>query len=199
MLIQNCLKGIAEQAGFGDHEARAALLAEGLSAAWMRAQKSPIPQLPQDSHAALSQTALNAHVNGFGSAKGSTPYFSLSAGCVELDPATATTTTYTALQIALDFATDGARRSGYVFRLWVLVSPKPAPELPGFAEEVRELNLFRQYAVYHYEGEIAAKLFIPARQIEWVEKFDAKLNRQWRLSNPNFVAPERVSNVLDVL
>lgn len=43
----------------------------------------------------------------------------------------------------------------------MLVTPKPAPELPGFAEEVRELNLFRQFCVYHHEGEIAAKLFVP--------------------------------------
>jgi len=43
------------------------------------------------------------------------------------------------------------------------------PELPGLGEEIPELNLFSQYAVYHDEGEIAAKLFVPARQIEYVE------------------------------
>jgi hypothetical protein len=62
-----------------------------------------------------------------------------------------------------------------VFNLWVLVSPKAAAELPGFAEEVRELNLFTQYAVFHDEGEVAAKIFVPSRQIQSVEKYDRTL------------------------
>ncbi|MCM2472348.1 hypothetical protein HGO38_02525 [Rhizobium sp. CG5] len=200
MLIQNCLKGIVErQNSFSDIQAISALQSEGLSASWLRAQRTRMSAFAGSSHSVLSQNALDAHVNGFGKAKSRTPYFSLSAGCVELDPATKMTTAYSALQTALEFATEGGSTSGYVFRLWVLVSPKPAPELPGFAEEVRELNLFRQYAVYHYEGEVAAKLFIPARQIEWVDKFDASLSRLWRQRNPNFVKPERVSNVLEML
>jgi hypothetical protein len=201
MLIQNCLKGIVERPGrFSDAEAAAALRGEGLSTAWLRGQTgAAMSAFPGTSHSALSQTALNAHVNGFGASRHATPYFSLSAGCIELDPTSQTTTLFSALQTALEFATESGRTSGYVFRLWVLVSPKPAPELPGFAEEVRELNLFRQYATFHHEGEVAAKLYVPARQIEWVEKFDSSLQRLWRRRNPNFVPPERISNVLDVL
>jgi hypothetical protein len=84
--------------------------------------------------------------------------------------------------------------------MWVLVSPKPAPELPGFAEEVRELNLFQQFCVFHNEGEVAAKLYVPARQIHSFEKFDHQLNRIGAPQlNPDFVKPERVSNVLDLI
>lgn len=200
MLIQWCLKGIAEHAAFGDAQARSALSGVGLTSAWLRSLTgSDIMNFPPDSHAALSQAALNAHVNGFGSVSATTPYISLSAGCVLLDPATSTTTVQHALDTALYFATGGQRHAGYIFRMWVLVSPKPGPELPGFGEEVRELNLFPNYGYYHSEGEIAAKLFVPARHIAWVMKYDAGLQNLWRHDNPDFVPPERISNVLDML
>jgi hypothetical protein len=201
MLIQYCLKGIPEQAGvFDDGTVSKVLAGHGLSAAWLRShQHDSCLSFPDLSHLALSQNALNAHVNSFGSVHRASPFLSLSAGCVELDPTTATARTYSALQTALDFATNGGRQSGYVLRMWVLVSPKPAPELPGFAEEVRDLNLFRQYTVYHHEGEIAAKLFVPARQIERVEKFDHALNLLRFDVNAEFVAPERLSNVMEMV
>ncbi|GAB4577117.1 MAG: hypothetical protein Tsb0019_04600 [Roseibium sp.] len=200
MLVQHCLKGLVErQPGFTDPEVAAVLTSQGLSTSWLRNSSNQMTDLPADSHNALSSAALDRHVNNFGQAAQTTPYYSLSAGCVELDISTRQTTTFPALQTALDFCTDGGRRDGYVFKLWVLVSPKPAPELPGFAEEVRELNLFRQFATFHFEGEVAAKLFIPARQIEYVEKYDMNLNRLWRAPNPNYVPPERVSNVLDLI
>ena len=191
---------MAETEQFGDAEALAALTDEGLKSAWLRNPTGrDIITLPSGSHASLSQAALDAHVNGFGGVASRTPYISLSAGCVELDPGSATTTVYHARETALDFATQSGTCNGFVFRLWVLVSPKPGPELPGFAEEVRELNLFQQFAVFHWEGEVAAKLFVPARQIEWVEKYDSNLNLMSRRSNADFVAPERISNVLEVL
>jgi hypothetical protein len=154
---------------------------------------------PPGSHGALSQAALDAHVNGFGGVAANTPYLSLSAGCVELDPATRTTTTYQALLTALDFATNGGTTEGYVFNLWVLVCPKPAPELPGFGEEVRELNIYSQCTTFHHEGEIAAKLFVPARQIERWDKYSSALKWLKDGTNSDFVSPERVSNVLELI
>ena len=66
---------------------------------------------------------------------------------------------------------------------------------------MRELNLFRKYAIFHEEGELAAKLFVPARQIEQVYKYDMNLNRVrgWPKANIDFVPPERISNVLELL
>jgi hypothetical protein len=200
MLIQWCLKGIPEVAGvFTDSEALSALSDAGLTSSWVRAVGQPMKYLPAGSHAVLSEAALDAHVNGFGGVAGSTPYLSLTAGCVELDPATLTTTTYEARLTAFDFATNGGTTDGYVFKLWVLVSPKPAPELPGFGEEVRELNIYSQCTTFHYEGEIAAKLFVPARQIQKFEKYSKDLNLLKDEANPNFVPPERVSNVLELI
>jgi hypothetical protein len=200
MLIQWCLKGVAESSAFTHSQAKAAVTSDGLTSTWLRnPTRAGIPTLPQDSHFSLSQAVLDAHVNAFSSAAGNTPYLSLSAGCVELDPSKATTIVYPALETALDFATKSGTCAGFVFSLWVLVSPKPAPELPGFAEEVRELNLFKQFGIFHHEGEIAAKLFVPARQIELFKKYDKDLTEIDSFLNPTFVPPERISNVLELL
>jgi hypothetical protein len=202
MLVQWCLKGIAEGAtGPEDALAQSRLGGPGLKSSWLFDLRgnADIFEFPERSHKALSYSALDAHVHSYSTVGRTTPYISLSAGCVELDPFTPTTTTIKAWETALDFATRSGTQSGFVYRLWVLVSPKPAPELPGFAEEVRELNSFDTFAQFHHEGEITAKLFVPARQIEWVEKYDRDLSLLWRARNPDFVPPERVSNLLDYL
>ncbi len=199
MLIQWCLKGIPEQNNFSDREATNALNFNGLSSSWLRNQNAGASQFSSLAHPVLSQVALDAHVNGFGAAAANTPYMSLTAGCVELDPTINSISVFSAMRTALDFATKGGQCRGYVFRMWVIVSPKPAPELPGFAEEVRELNLFQQFCLYHREGEVAAKLFVPARQIQKVMIFDRDLIHVNTHVNPGFVPPERISNVMDVL
>lgn len=205
MLIQWCLKGIPERLGepgepdFGDAEARAAVDRVGLRSTWLRRQGGAASGLPSLAQPVLSQPALDAHVNGF--APGApTPYLSLSAGATEIDPVSGAALRTSALQTALGFATGNGRCDGYVFRLWTLVSPKPAAELAGFAEEVRDLNLFRQFTPWHHEGEIAAKLYVPARQIESVTKYSAGLAPLWSppaYGNPAvFVPPERISTIV---
>jgi hypothetical protein len=82
---------------------------------------------------------------------------------------------------------------------------KPAAELLGLAEEVRDLNLFANFFAYHRQGEVTAKLVVPRRQIERVMKFDRHLNAEaaaWSgggssFYNPNFISPSRVSNVIE--
>ncbi|MET1411787.1 hypothetical protein ABVF61_05935 [Roseibium sp. HPY-6] len=203
MLFQWCLKGVPKTKEFGDTEANEALRDAGLTSAWLRDNannNAGLGELPAKSHASLSQADLDAHVNSFSAAATKTPYISLSAGTVELDPGNKTIQVYPAYDTALSFATDNCMCDGYIFRLWVLVSPKPGPELPGFAEEVRELNIFRQFGTFHHEGEIAAKLFVPSRQIEWYQKYDRALKLVGqRQGNPNFVPPERINTVLETL
>lgn len=197
MLIQWCLKGIPESTSFDDAYVVTALSDHGLSATWLRGAGGAFSDLPGQSQAKLSQHDLDLHVNGFGAAHSTTAYLSLSAGCVELI-SPGNTVTHSALKTALDFATASGTSNGYVFVCWVLVAPKPAPELPGFAEEVRNLNLFQQFSIFHHEGEIAAKLYVPARQIHSAHKYDPGLNHIRPFQNASFVPPERVSNVLDM-
>jgi hypothetical protein len=204
MLIQWCLKGIPEQKGFSDHEAEQALLDTGLLSAWIRAQGlSSLADAWPQANAALSIEALASHVNDYKSVKAKTPYVSLTAGLMVYDAASRTAQPRPAWSTAVDFATRSGTQDGYVFECWVMLPPNPAPELPGFAEDVRDLNLHRNVAYWHEQGEIAAKLGIPRRQIRRVLKYGPDLKPQALagcspadgLFNPDFVAPERVSNI----
>lgn len=176
MLIQWCLKGIPFCPGFGDKEAQAVLAGEGLRARWLHTNPDPIRELPLRSGSELSQAALDAHVNAYATVP-NTPYLSLTAGCRERDTTRRGTLTYPALKTALSFATNRGTTVGYVFRLWVLVAPKPAPELPGFGEEVRSLLTSPQFATFHHEGEVAAKLYVPSRQ-------PCVRRRRWHVAAP---------------
>jgi len=66
----------------------------------------------------------------------------------------------------VEFATDQGYGPGYVFYCWVFVGLNPAEEVEGIAEEVRDLNANRWYSHWWHEGDIAAKLIVPANQIE---------------------------------
>jgi hypothetical protein len=194
--IQWCLKGIGESSGFGDAQARA-LLTSGIPSNWLRANANTpmFPGLPvaQD---ALSPQALFDHVNDYTTVGPTTPYISLSAGVVAYD-GNQGADVFPAWETAVDFATSWSTRSGYVFRVWTVVSPKAASRLLNVSDEVRNLNLFRNFTEYHYEGEVAAKILVPARQIEWVAKVNASLTREWLQMNVDFVKPETVSNLLE--
>ena len=82
---------------------------------------------------------------------------------------------------------------------------QPAAELPGLAEEVRDINLFGGFFAYHKQGEVTGKLVVPRRQVQWVVKYGPDrrtLNTSWpsgpavHLHNPDFISPDRVSNVI---
>jgi len=165
----------------------------------------PLSQSTVESQSRLSESALDDHVNDYDSVRSATPYISLSAGCVEYIGYTSRPLVHPAFKTALDFATDGGNSEGYVFRCWVITGLKPAPELPGVAEEIRDLNIFSGCYPFHTEGEIAAKLLVPRKQIHWVKKFGPDL-RPMAMSgashsgstiyNSEFVVPSRLSNVL---
>ena len=210
MQINWCFKGISESASFGDAQARAVLSNTGILSSWMiRNGAAPTTLTNVDAQNSLNANALDDHVNSYHLVAGNTPYISLSAGCVEYHGGGASPVTYAAYRTALDFATDGGNGAGYIFRCWVITGLKSAPELPGIAEEVRDLNLFSHFYIYHDEGEVAAKLFVPRRQVQWVLKVGSDLRpaaASWTspgnfrsLKNPGFIWPDRVSNVISAV
>lgn len=219
MLIQWCLKGVRESPTFSDAQAAAVLTSTGLASAYVYTDQTVHTRSDAfaDAHAALSATALDDHVNDFSSVGARTPYISLGAGCRTIDPVTGYALTHSAFDTALDFATGavwGAVTSpGYVFKLWLIVTPKPAPSLPSYGEEVRDLNVFEKYTIFHKEGEIAAKLVVPHRQIESVTKYradgslDTSMNWVHFGLDPGtegrcraaYLPPETVNNVRDLL
>jgi hypothetical protein len=209
MQINWCFKGIAESSSFGDTQAADVLSSTGILSSWMFANApQPSHQANIDAQSALNASALDDHVNNYAAVVRSTPYISLSSGCIEYAGSSRPPLVHPALRTALRFATKGGTLSGYVFKCWVITGLKPAPELPGFAEEIRDLNIFASFYTYHREGEVTAKLVVPRRQVQWAMKFDRHLQpvaaswtspRNHYLGNSDFVDPELVSNVIEVI
>jgi hypothetical protein len=200
MLIHWCLKGIAESSRFRDSTALRTLSA-GIHSMWMVSNVgAPLTDVGvEGAQDALNDSALDDHVNNFGAVAHNTPYISLSAGSVVPNSSSSGVLVWPAWRTALDFATRGGQSSGYVFRCWTIVSPKPSASIPNISDEVRELNLFRQFWPYHDEGEIAAKLLVPSSQIEWYRKFDNQLRTIDFHLNPRFVDPNEISNIIEAV
>jgi hypothetical protein len=207
MQINWCLKGIQQQPSFGDVEALAVLTDTGILSGWMLSYANTAGGLANViSQNALSLPALDNHVNHYGTVGPQTPYISLSAGCREY-AGTASPGHYPAYRSALEFATHWGTTTGYIFRCWVVTSPQIAAELPGLADEVRDLNLFANFYRFHHEGEVAAKLVVPRRQIQWVQKVDNSLRPAIWLDghgpaarrNVEFSNPRHISNLVPEL
>jgi hypothetical protein len=200
--INWCLKGIAENPWFGDAEAQAVLTSTGILSNFMVETSLTAQDANIAAQTALSDSALDDHVNNYSKVRLNTPYISLSAGCYEYAGRKNPAKPYLAMRTALRFATRSGRSAGYVFRCWVITGLKRAPELPGFAEETRDVNLFWDFYKYHYQSEVTAKLVVPRRQIESVTKFDRNQRAiNWPggnpiLTNKDFIAPDAVSNVI---
>ncbi|MEO0438646.1 MAG: hypothetical protein AAF098_17240 [Pseudomonadota bacterium] len=147
----------------------------------------------------MTAAAIDMHVNNYGAVKDDTPFISLTSGCVSRDLYLRTNTVLPARNTAVEFATDGGFLDGYIFYCWLLVGLKAAPEVEGIAEEVRELNTYHSYSAYQTEGEVAAKIVVPANQIEGVEKVDPSGKRIKWIGNPDFTPPDRVTNFRDLI
>jgi hypothetical protein len=208
VLINWCVKGIAEGTHFDDVMAERVLSETGLLSNWVVANGSnPLAITQGAAQNALSALALDDHVHDYGTVGPTTPYISLGAGCVEYQGPGMPPVTYPAVATATEFATTWGSTPGFIFSLWVITAPKPAADVPGLAEELRDLKRFPSFYEYHREGEIAAKLYVPRRQVEWVMKLDPLGNpiaASWSgggsiLENPDFVTPDAVSNVIGLL
>jgi hypothetical protein len=86
----------------------------------------------------------------------------------------------------------------------VLVGPRPAVEVEGVAEEIRDLNTYRRYSAYQTEGEVAAKIVVPDNHIQKCQKWEwdrasKTINPDWIHQNPRFTAPDTLSNVRELI
>ena len=177
MIIQWCCKGIQD---LPKRDVQNILTDPvGLkSRYWLSTDPNPFPI--SQALQRLTEQDLDLHVNHYNyrdPATGrpfyeTTPFISLSAGCVDRDTTIHTNKTYRAFQTALDFATiadhnqpTAGRRPGWVLFCYVLVSVNPAVRIPSVAEEIRELNHNRAYSQWYSQGEITAKINVPSAQI----------------------------------
>jgi hypothetical protein len=203
MIVQWCVKGLYlpdDAAALGIFQA-----SSGIHCNWWR---SVVEITPARVAEKLTPANLDLHVNHFSSTDSlgnpfseGTPFISLSAGTVERDAAAQTNLVHRARRTAAWFGTEfGTRDTAYLFTCWVLVAPRPAVEVQGVAEEVRDLNSYRRYSPFQTEGEVTAKVEIPANQILECEKWNwdrgnLRLTRQTLYQNPRFTPPERLSNI----
>jgi len=205
MYMQKILKGIG---GIQDQEAQDILLQKGIFCNWWRNQLPP-PDLA-DIETQLTEPNLDQHLNNYPAYGPRTPFISTTAGAIQQDHFRARNIVYPPLMTALEFATDGYQRVGYIFYGYVFTLGQKTVILREFAEEVRELHIYTQYLQYHHEGEIVAKIHIPSVRLEKVEKYDpqqmlADLHAQnipqasWSQPNPNYQKPKQYANIRGVL
>jgi hypothetical protein len=204
MYIQMCVKGIGGGTDSSRHtltwdEARALVANKvGIQSNWWRTKGQITPWEVAD---VLNETNLNRHLHDYDAFRDLTPFISLACGAVERDQVARTNFLYSAVDTALLFATDGWRRPGALFYCWVPTALNQAVSLEAVAEPVRDLLTYRTWSPYQLEGEVAAKVHIPANQIQRVEWWDGAVDQHDRVDvfdNPNYVAPAAVTNFRDL-
>ncbi|WP_104482788.1 hypothetical protein V5P93_002265 [Actinokineospora auranticolor] len=203
MIVQWCVKGLHLPS---DATATAIVnTGQGLLCNWWRRVGTITPA---GIRTRLTEDDLERHVNHFDATDSGTgetygansPFISLSAGVVERDAIAKTNIAHRARRTAFHFGTGfGAVDHAYLFTCWVLLAPRRAVEIEGVAEEVRDLNTYRRFSPWQTEGEITAKVSVPDNQIRSCERLEfsdrGRLRVAWRLDNPRFTSPERLSNV----
>nr|WP_321482383.1 hypothetical protein [uncultured Cohaesibacter sp.] len=203
MYIQRCVKGIAGTGSGGDGITKdqafeMATDGRGIVSNWLRKLRIISPRLVE---AALTDDNLDRHLHDYENFGADTPFISLACGAVERNALERQNYVYLARDTALMFATEDWTRPGALFYVWVPVSHNRAVEIRAVAEPVRDLNIYRRWSPYQLEGEITAKVNIPANQIEKVEWWDGRQNTTAPVDvcdNTNFIAPTVLSNIRDL-
>jgi hypothetical protein len=135
-----------------------------------------------------------------------TPYISVTAGAIERAAFLRRNIVFDPFFTALRFATRDFVTIGYVFYAYVFTLGRQSIDLREFAEEVRELNIYKSFLPFHPEGEITAKIEIRSPQIEKWEEYDgpsAELALQqgdvpqpvFTRANPIYTPPEQYCNI----
>jgi hypothetical protein len=214
VIIQKVIKGI----GGIDVAAVQLIFQQGILCNWWR--NSPNGTLPRIRvPEKLTSRNLDWHQNsydqpdsleGYQPFRLNTPFISTTAGTVERDVANRTNTLTPAWRAALYFATDAWKQDGWLFHCHLFLIGKRAPAMEGFAEELRELNIYTGFSPYQPEGEITAKIVIPAAQIERADLWSLSAVQKAvsnnilpgpvnSVPNSNFVRPENYNNLRSFL
>jgi hypothetical protein len=168
MMIQRVLKGIC---GLTDADVTPILDGAGIRSNWWRWKGTIEPSEVIDQ---LTAANVDRHLNCYtatdplsGLPYGRvTPFISTTAGAVVRDARGAVNLQYSAIDVAVYFATDAYRSPGWVFFGYLFAVGRPSVPHRAFAEEVRELHVYTHFLPYQPEGELVAKIHIPATQLE---------------------------------
>ena len=203
MYLQYCVKGIAGATGTKDgitKDQAKALMWEnlGIPSNWWGREGTISPT---DVAEVLTEENLERHLHDYEQVRDRTPFISLACGAVERDVVMRYNWVRSARDTALMFATNNGTRPGALFYLWVAVSHRRAVAVQTVAEPVRDLNIYWRWSPYQPEGEVTAKVHIPANQIEklewWVPAGGAGRVEE-TVPNPHYVKPELLSDVREL-
>jgi hypothetical protein len=208
MFFQKVLKGIAGLT----RDAASDTFRRGILCNWWRTAGTISPDAVI---ARLHERNLDWHLNHYddpdpleGNApfREHTPFISVTAGAVEREWWLRRNLVFDPHVTALRFATRDFTATGHVFHAYVFTLGRQSIELADFAEEVRELHVYRSWLPFHHEGEITAKIEIRGPQIERWEEYDGPAAEQALRGgqlpqpvhverNPLHAAPERYCNI----
>jgi len=174
VIFQRVLKGISAQTtnnpGLTDDEARRIVSGGGLTSNWWR--NAPNRTIsPSEVPSKLTAAALQDHLVDYDRVRDETPFISTTAGTVEREAAQERNVFFPPAYTALRFATHNFSQDGYLLYAYLFLLGRKSIELEEFAEEVRDVNTYTAFYAWHPEGEIVAKVHIPARRIEKIEHY----------------------------
>ena len=202
MYIQWFVKGISSENNAGDpilSKSEAFDLVDtgyGIISNWWRTRPNGLIS-PAAVQRELTAHNLDRHVHDYDAYGSGTPFISVASGCVERDLEAAQNNIYSAVDVALEFATARFTRPGALFIGWLPVALEPAVEIASVAEAIRDLNVYHRWSPYQLEGEITAKVNIPANQIAIVEWWDPAISTDVpdeTHENPGYVPPTPILN-----
>lgn len=195
MIFQRVLKGICakngSQPGMTEAEVNRALAGHGIYSNWWRNRRRISPPEVAEK---LTEEALIDHLTDYERVRDTTPFISTTAGTVEVEreeEEPVRNIPFPPLYTALRFATDNFTRSGYLFYAYLFVLGRKSVELEEFSEEVRDVNLYTKFYSWHLEGEVMAKVHIPARCIEKAELY-SHTGLERTLEEERVPAPDKV-------
>jgi hypothetical protein len=218
MIFQKVVKGIS---GI-DTAAAQDIIDKGLKSNWYRVAGTI---LEEDKKIHLTAKNLDLHLNHYhqnvpttnplssihrGKFGDVSPFISTTAGVVQRNGAERRNIIFSSYITALKFATSNFKKSGFIFYTYVITVGKKAVEMEQFAEDIRNLNVYKEFQEYNSQGEVMAKIIIPSVQIEKAEMYvGAEVKKQIRagkpilpklvLDNHDYQAPEQFSNIHDMI
>lgn len=201
MYVQWCAKGIAGTGATGLTKDRAFQMVasgQGLISNWWRNRGTIYSH---ESVAVVNEHNLDRHLHDYANFGHESPFISLTSGCVERNALLQQNIAHSAIDTALLFATDSWAHPGALFYCWIPVGLNAAVRVLGVAEAVRELHTYRRWSPYQLEGEITAKVQVPANQISRVEWWDGSRHKDQPTdlyTNPRFVSPDPILNLREL-
>lgn len=200
MYIQWFVKGISGEVLDWDDAKRLLTDHHGIQSNWLRGRAGG-RIVPAEVVTQLTDANLDSHLHDYDNFGPDTPFISVAAGAVERDVLMQTNRIHPATTTALRFATADWSHPGTLFFGWLPAALNPAIPYGAVAEDVRNLNVYHRWSPFQLEGELTAKIAIPANQIARLEWWDGDVdphNPIDRFNNPGFAAPAPVTNMREV-